>query len=124
MKFPITLMSFVLVGMFLFMAQPTTAKMSADLPIQEQKVQKKKKLSLKDRMAKRLVSKKLKKHLKKDRNRLNANSSDVIRWILIIAGILIAIALLQSIGGLIGQILGILVLAIVVIFVLQLLGVI
>jgi len=123
MKFPITLMSLILAGMFLCISQPTFAKMGTDVSTVEQQVKKNRKLSFKERMAKRIINKKIKK-IKKVQEQAKTNSSDTTRWILIIAGILIAITLLGYIGGLVGQILSILIFAIVLVFILQLLGVI
>ena len=111
--------------MFCFVL-PSNAKMDMPNEIQESSLkQLEKPTTLKDRIAKKALTKRVKKMQKKSKIfKNNASNDDLIRWILIGVAILVAVALIRVLGGVLGNVLGLVLLILVLVLLLNVLGII
>ena len=126
MKKSIAPISFLVVLLMFCFVLPTHAKMSPQNTSQESLLeQSNKPMTLKEKIAKKALTKRVKKMKKQSKIfKTNVSNDDLVRWILIGVAILVGIALINFIGGLLGNILGLLLLVVVIWLLLSLLGVI
>ena len=125
MKKSITPVGLLLAVMMFCFVLPANAKMDMPNEIQESSLEKlDKPTTLKDKIAKKAITKRVKKMQKKSKIfKSNVSNDELIRWILIGVAVLVAIALLKFLGGALGNILGLVLLILVIVLLLNVLGV-
>ena len=123
-----TPVNFLVVLMMFCFVLPTNAKMTPNTIQESSLEQLDKPTTLKDKIAKKALTKRLKKMQKKSKIskifKTNVSNDDLIHWILIGLAVIVGILLIRFLGGLLGNILGLLLLVLVIVLLLNLLGII
>ncbi len=125
MKNSITSISFLIAVMVFCFTLPANAKMDMPNEIQESSLEQiDKSMTLKDKIAKKVLTKRIKKMQKKSKIfKSNVSNDELLRWILIGVAVIVGILLISLLGGLLGNLLGLLLLVLVVVLLLNLLGI-